>query len=117
MKYPRGFIDPHRQHFYSNGGKSHRKNAEEVIEKRGWKSEWEKDTITCNEAPDFLIFRKGFIQIGSGNSNIIAVSDQLYGVDFHNTRIWRAIRKSLTVEEAVAVDKEYIIIKMTTPKF
>ncbi len=33
MKYPRGFIDPHRQHFYSNGGKSHRKNAEEVIEK------------------------------------------------------------------------------------
>ena len=53
MKYPRGFIDPHRQHFYSNGGKSHRKNAEEVIEKRGWKSEWEKDTITCNEAPTF----------------------------------------------------------------
>lgn len=118
MKYPRGFIDPRKNYFHKNilaGG--HRKNAARIIEEKGWTKEWEEDKITCDEAPDFLVFRKGFIQIGSGNENVIIISRKLYSWDLNYTGVWKTIHKSLDLEQITSMHRLYKIMPINEPKF
>lgn len=59
--------------FYSNNGIGHEKNAMELISKFGW--DWNGNL----SAQDFIVCKKGAIQIGSGtNNNVILVGKDFF---------------------------------------
>ena len=51
--------------FYDNHGKGHPANAHDIIEKNGWIKNYEKHKQKYSYEPDYLIYIKGAIQIGS----------------------------------------------------
>lgn len=113
-KYVVGFVNPRENCFYPNILTDHQGNATEIIRKKDWWDEWQKDIIMRREAPDYLIFRKGFIQIGNGDSKIIIVSSTQFRKG--ESYVWRSISKSLT-EHDFNIVSQYRLIQISPPKF
>lgn len=99
MIYITGFVDIRKQIFYRNQITSHEKNAQKIIDLKNWREEFFKDSVSNITPSDFLIFRKGFAQIGCGGQKTILVCNKLYQSDTNNSKIWKAIIKSLSAEE------------------
>ncbi len=80
-----GFII--NQKFYHNKGLGHEHNARQLIKHFGWEEQWNN-----GDAQDFLVLRKGAIQVGSGvYSKKIVVSRKIY----------RSISKHEELEEMI----------------
>ena len=113
-KYIAGFVNPRENLFIPNYLTDHKDNAVQIIRQRNWWDDWQSDIIMRREAPDYLIFRKGFIQIGNGDSQLIIVSTTQYRKG--ESYIWRSISKSLT-EADFNVVSQYKVIQISPPKF
>lgn len=116
IRYLAGFIDPANNEFFPNILTDHKGNAEGIISSKNWNDIWKNDYMTKREAPDFLIFRKGFIQIGNSNQKVIVISKDFYAYDLEYSKVWRAIRKSLTDSQFDCV-RRYKIIPIMSPRF
>ncbi|MBP3596259.1 MAG: hypothetical protein J6J60_02505 [Clostridia bacterium] len=111
MIYITGFVDVRKQIFYKNQTPSHDKNARRIIDLKNWTQDFFSDPDSYMSPSDFLIFRKGFAQIGSSGQKIIIVCNTLYQSDTNNSTVWKAIIKSLTHEEMENV-MNYKILKI-----
>lgn len=100
MSYITGFVDVRKHVFYKNQFPSHDKNARKIIEHSNWTEEFFNDPNSNITPSDFLVFRKGFAQIGCSGQRTILVCNTLYKTDTNNSKVWKAILKSLTSEEA-----------------
>lgn len=116
MVYVVGFINPSENKFYPNILTNHKGNAEQIIIQKGWYDEWRNDNIMRREAPDFLLFRKGFIQIGNSDRRMIIVSSEYYFRSSQESYLWRAIGKSLDREQYELVS-QYYILHIDPPRF
>ncbi len=116
IRYLAGFIDPATNVFFPNILTDHKGNAEKIIESKNWKDIWSNDFITQKEASDFLIFRKGFIQIGNSDQRVIVISKDFYANDIEYSNVWKTIRKTLTESQFECVTN-YKIIPIMTPQF
>lgn len=105
MRYITGFIDIRYHIFYENTIPAHEKNACKIIDCRGWFKEYSTDPIRNILPSDFLIFRKGFAQVGGSSQKVILVSQELYKNDTNNSKIWKAIYKALNKEQLDSIVK------------
>lgn len=99
MIYITGFVDIRYHVFYENRITSHDKNAQNIIETRNWSKEFSEDPIQSITPSDFLIFRKGFAQIGCSGQRTILASLELYKNDTNHSKIWKSIYKALTEQQ------------------
>lgn len=113
-KYIAGFVNPRENLFIPNRLTDHKGNATQIIRQKNWWDDWRADVIMRREAPDYLIFRKGFIQIGNGDDKLIIVSSDQFRKG--ESYIWRSISKSLT-ESDFNIVSQYRVIQISPPKF
>lgn len=62
-------------YWYPNIGSGHERNAREIISNHDWQIEWMKSNMT---AQDFIVLKKGAIQLGSGIYNQILVANSRF---------------------------------------
>ena len=110
-----GFADIRYREWFKNLEPNHEVNAIRIIESKGWLDEYRNDPIHSITACDFLIFRKGFAQIGSSGQENIMVSAELYKYDINHSKIWKALWKALDKEELNVLYK-YKILYMLPPR-
>ncbi len=116
MNYLTGFIDVRYHIFYPNQVPAHDKNARKIIEDRGWNRDYSNDPITNISPSDFLVFRKAFAQIGCSGQRNILVSEEFYKSDTKNSKILKALYKTLSLDEINSI-ANYKICVLKVPKF
>ena len=114
LRYLAGYVDPEKNKYYPSVLTNHKGNAEQIIRDRGWYDYWKNDPVTCKEAPDYLMFRRGFIQIGNCNNKQLLGYDKFYQNSY---KVWEILYRTFSKESELELLKTYKFLSIMFPKY